>query len=358
MTGVGGHARADDSTDVRTRVFVATGNRIAVIDSRTNQSVDTLDVGLTPRLLALTPFSSPSPPVLAAADGRSGTLVLLDPGRKTQSRLTLTFPIRRIALSGDGTVLAASDLEGGHVALVRLADRHPLAAPPELGPVSDFLFVGDDATLAIAGERGTGLHDPRTGAWTPINVPPANLGRAPVLARSANGRRLFLRSADGGPVAIAETPGGRLLAPLPARPGAGLVTPSATGAYLLLTDERRHAMTIVHGDDLTPGADLPGATGMGRPYSGWFDSVAFVPTADSRLLIYDLWRLSVAGEIALPSPPGPGAVTADGSRLYLPLGADRSVAVIDTRTRRMVGRIVFDAPTEAVIVGGAYGLCH
>ena len=69
---------------------------------------------------------------------------------------------------------------------------------------------------------------------------------------------------------------------------------------------------------------------MATVYSGWFDTLALVPSRSERkLLIYDLDRLANGGEVSLRGTPGPGAVTPEGTKLYLALEGTHQVAVID-----------------------------
>jgi hypothetical protein len=98
---------------------------------------------------------------------------------------------------------------------------------------------------------------------------------------------------------------------------------------------------------------------MSSIYSGWFDEVAMVASAtEPKLLALDLDRLAPAGEIALPGVPGPGAVTADGAKLYVPIAGADAIAVIDMRNRRLLKTIAVDAAPSAAVVSRSFDVCH
>jgi hypothetical protein len=104
---------------------------------------------------------------------------------------------------------------------------------------------------------------------------------------------------------------------------------------------------------------LKGGAGMTTVHSGWFDTLALVPSAvERKLLVYDLDRLSRAPDITLPGSPGPGAVTQDGAKLYLALEDASKVAVIDLQ-RRVLLRTIAVAPNPvAAIMARSFDVCH
>ena len=118
------------------------------------------------------------------------------------------------------------------------------------------------------------------------------------------------------------------------------VFPTGFGGYLVVPDNSEKTVTVIANPSLTVAAMLKGATGMATVYSGWFDTLALVPSATERkLLVYDLDRLTQAPDIPLPGTPGPGAVTQDGAKLYLVLSDESKVAVVDLQLRKLVRTI-------------------
>jgi YVTN family beta-propeller protein len=104
---------------------------------------------------------------------------------------------------------------------------------------------------------------------------------------------------------------------------------------------------------------LEGTAEMATVYSGWFDTIALVPSStDRKLLVYDLDRLARAPDIALPGEPGSGAVTPDGAKLYVALEGAKQVAVIDLRTRKLARTIPTGSGPVAAIMGRSFDICH
>jgi len=98
---------------------------------------------------------------------------------------------------------------------------------------------------------------------------------------------------------------------------------------------------------------------MTTVHSGWFDTLALVPSATERkLLVYDLDRLSQAPDIPLPGSPGQGAVTQDGAKLYIALEDASKVAVIDLQRRRLLRTIAVASNPVAAIMAKSFDVCH
>ena len=76
-------------------------------------------------------------------------------------------------------------------------------------------------------------------------------------------------------------------------------------------------------------------------------------------MVYDLERMTRAGEIALPGTPETGVTTPDGAKLYVALSDTDQVAVIDVRARKLIATIdgVGDEPWGATMIG-ALNYCH
>lgn len=334
-------------------------NRIEVIDIDSDKIAGHVELDMIPSQIVV----SQSSPILAAADGRSDRIVLADLATGRTVSTSLAFPARRLLASADGQKLAVSDLDGGHVAVYGLPGGRLLAAIADLPPLSDLIFNGDGTSLLVAGKglRGLGVVDIAQARMTrtiPASTDPAqpSIGR---LARSANGRLIFALAASSDIVGVIDLRGAKPLAPIRSGMGTVSATPSGSGAYVLLANETKPSFAIFHGDDLSRGAELPAATGLGATYTGWFDSVAFVPSADRHaLLVYDLWHLSEDDDIPLPAASAPGTVTADGTKLFLPLPDKHAVAVVDARNRRLTRLIALDGTPNGVTVGAGYGICH
>jgi len=135
--------------------------------------------------------------------------------------------------------------------------------------------------------------------------------------------------------------------------------PTGFGGYLVVPDNSEKTVTIIATASLTVAAMLKGAAGMSTVYSGWFDTLALVPSATERkLLVYDLDRLARAPDIPLPGTAGPGAVTPDGAKLYLALQDASKVAVIDLQSRKLIRTIAVASNPVAAIMAKSFDVCH
>lgn len=338
--------------------FVTTGDtsQAIAIDTRSDRIAGQVDLGMVPSQILV----SPAAPVLVATNGQN--VVLADLARDRRASIPLAFPARRLLLSADGRRAGISDLTGGNLVIVSLPEGREELRVSGLPPMRDVMFAEDGRHILIASPElaGLGIVDLAQGKVSATITPsPPLAGGIAAFTRSPNGRRAFAIAAAGGPIGVFDLDQAKPLAQLAAGKGAVIAAPSGSGAYILIADEAARTFSIIHGDDLTQGAVLPIAGGLATVYSGWFDSVAFVPSRDRRsVLIYDLWRLAAAGEIALPDNPGPGAVTADGAKLYLPLAEKGAVAVIDAHNRRLATLIAISGRPTAVVVAAGYGICH
>jgi DNA-binding beta-propeller fold protein YncE len=332
-------------------VVLRDSTTVAVIDSRTDRIAGSLDIGLVPSQLVL----APTRPLLAATDGTSSRILLVDLATGGRTTIDLDFPARRLVVSPDGLRLAASDLDGGHLAILSFEDGHVLEPERRQSPMSDLVFAGDNTTLATAGPATVALLRPQ-GVDSTVATSGSPPGPAHLL-RSANGRQIFAHPGLGGPIAVIETRTGRAGTMIPAGPG--VLASSGSGSYLLVLDPAAATLSIVHGDDLSSGPVLPASTDMAAAYSGWFDSVAFVAGRHrASLLVFDLWRLDRTDDIPLPGVPGPGTVTTDGAKLYLPLELGGQIAMVDTRSRRLAATIAVPGHPVATVVAAGYGICH
>lgn len=353
-------ARAESFPDTGHLAFATQkgANWVTVIDTDADRIAGRVNLGLEPSQIEISQTS----PVLAATDGRSNSFILADLASGQAHAIPLAFPARRLLTSPDGQKIAAADLTGGHVAIFALPSGRPLGDLSGLPSLSDLIFSGDGANLIVAGDdiNGLGIVDIAQGKLTRTIASAAEgTDRITAITRSANGRLIFAPGEKSGRIRVIDLRTGKTLPAIEAGPGAVTATPSGSGAYLLVANETKHSFSIIHGDDLSPGADLSAATGLGPTYTGWFDSVAFVPSADRHsLLVYDLWRMSTGKEIPLPSAAGRGTVTADGTKLFLPLADKSAIAVIDARNRRLSSLIALDGPPTSVTVGAGYGICH
>ena len=78
-----------------------------------------------------------------------------------------------------------------------------------------------------------------------------------------------------------------------------------------------------------------------------------------KAIVIDLDQGNMLDEIKLPGRPEAGVTTPDGSKIYVALGDENAVAVIDAQARRVTALIadVGDHPWGAYMVG-TINYCH
>lgn len=321
---------------------------LTVLDITSDKPVGTLELGLAPSRIEVSKASRK----LAAIDGQSSRLVVADLAHGGKTELDLGFPAQRLALSPDGRRLAVADMVNGKLALVDLETNSVIARTDGLPPLRDLMFNAEGSRLYAAGSVLTVLD--LANALARHTLATAVTG----FTRSPDGHALFLKEPDGA-VTVLNAKTERPLARLPQPAGSPTPVPSATGAYLLLPDNSRQTLDLIHGDTLERGNSFPALPDLATAYTGWFDSVAVLPSpSQHKLMLIDLWRQSRLKDIDLPAAPLAGAVSADGAKLYLPLDGKAKLAIIDLRNRKLDSILTLPHPVKAAFLADSYGICH
>jgi YVTN family beta-propeller protein len=366
-------------------VFVPSGTEpfVSVVNRATGEMIGRISLPFVAAQLAV----SEGAHLLAAIDGSSKQLALVDLASGLSETIDLVLAPQRLVLSDSGLVLVAADLAAGAIAFVSLAEgagrSNAQSTLSVAAPIRDVLFGPDDSPLYIAadGLHGVGVADVISGNMI-TTIPVAGWGETPItgLTRSADGLVLYAARAGDFPL--------RLAAPQAWPPGAidgrsgdavvepasdqGLhatklavltdtarIFPTGYGRFLVAVDNRQKTVSFVATDSWKTVATLAGLDAMSTVYSGWFDEVAIVASAtEAKLLLVDLDTLTPAGTIALPGVPGPGGVAADGSKLYVPVASSGAIAVIDLQSRRLTATIPVDAAPSAAVLSRSFDVCH
>jgi DNA-binding beta-propeller fold protein YncE len=348
-------ARANEDTlDMTRAVFVSLAGQPAVstIDPDTDRVAGRIDTGLVPSQIEV----ASSIGKLLVIDGTSRQVNIVDLATGKIRKVGLDLVPTRLAVSPDGLTAALADTAAGQVVLMDLLRRRILGTTSNLPPLRDMLFSADSASVYLAGDR--------QGAIDVITVATGHLDTAIAtglphgslsLRRAPNGRRLFVQPDEGGSVGVLDLDHAGPLPPI----APGVAFPSATGAYLLVADNRLGTLTILRGGNALNASVLPASTGIGSIYTAWFDTVALVPSETTRtVLLYDLEAMRPAGSIALAAAVSRGAVTPDGQKLYLPLPEASQVAVINARDRLLSASIAVPGHPASIVLAGSYGVCH
>lgn len=350
-----GRAAEGFADGVRT-VFVAARetSHVGVIDARDDRLVATLDLGLVPSQVEI----AGEPARLAALDGASTRLALVAVENGALTTVPLDFVPTRLLVAGRH-VVAAAPAEGA-LAVVDVQTGR-VSVQGRIAPFRDVQPVSDGARLLVAPEAGENLLllDLATLAVVAEVAPPRpGLGGFSSLARSPGGRVVYARAATAPVVLAVDAVAGRVAGEITAGPGTARAYTNAMGITVFLPDSAARSIAVVPAS-LKGGAVLAGEDGMSAVYSGWFDTVAFIPsTATGSVVVVDQQGGFRGDDIILGARPGRGAVTPDGRKLYLPLVDANRVAIIDAETRRLAGYVTLPFQPGVALMARTFGLCH
>jgi DNA-binding beta-propeller fold protein YncE len=347
--------------DVSRCVFVPSAEQpaITVVDGADNAVVGTLPIGILPQQVGI----SRTEAKLIATDARSHSFVALDLLDRGIERINLPHRAERLTLGANGRLLAVADVAAGRITLVDLRGGGIQRSIDGLPPLRDMLFVEQDGYLFVAAEgwAGIAVFDVNTAVLTQWIQPFRSSARSEIvaMARTPNGRTVVIQQQADDPPSIIDVESRRAIAELGRSAATDRVVTSGTGALLFVPDNAASTLSVFRADKPAAATILPAAKGMGAIYSAWLDSVAFVASAPRRqLLLYDLDNLRPAGALDLAGVPGQGGVSADSTKVYVPLTDPAALAVIDGQSRRVVATVPMPATPLAAIVPGGWGICH
>lgn len=340
-----GAAGAAGFNDGVHHVFVASreSGRVTVIDSRDDTVIGALDLGLIPSQLETTGETGR----LLAVDGVSPRVAVAVLDSAAVGAVDVDFVPTRLAISGDGALAVAAAPEAGRLAVIDLR-RAEVVARDRRAPFRDVAAAGD--RLVLAPDNGLDILDLAT--LRPLSHVPgrsyASLSRAP------STRVVYARALAEPVVAAVDVRAAKL---------AGEVATSAPRAYtnaigitMLLPEADQVAVLPA---SLKGGVRLQGEAGVTGIYSGWFDTVAFLPSAVSRkVMVVDQPSASRGADIVLGAVPGRGTVTPDGRKLYLPLIDTNRVAIIDAEKRVLSGYVALPERPSMALMARTFGICH
>ncbi|WKW51932.1 hypothetical protein [Rhodomicrobium lacus] len=343
---------SDGLANVQRLVFVAGRDTTSVVAVRTDTDtlVGGIDLGVVPRGIQV----SEALAKLVAIDGKSPGVFVADLASGFVSVVPLRFVPVRLVLTTDGrTAIAAKD-ETGEIALLDLAALREKVRIDGPTGIRDLMARRDGRSIFIAAEsvEGVAVYNVSTGKRTSI------IGRrqASALARSLVGHDGFALSAEDARDARFVTRFDMETGAFSEMPGRGAAIYPAI-RWLLLPDPASRTVDLLPLDGGRKPTRFGADASVYAAYSGLFDTVAFVPGAKS-VFVYDLDRLKPLDEISLPGAPGPGVVTPESTKLYLPVADARELLVIDAASRAVAGRIKLDFSPSLAVMAGGYGVCH
>lgn len=365
-------ALATGFADVSRYVFVP--NRasadVAVIDTRDDRVVARLPVGNVPHQVAV----SDTLGLLVASNTADDTISVID---LATGALRATLPLddepEHMELSPAGDLLAVGNIGAGTLSLVSLRAMRELARVEGLHEPHNMTFSPDGARIYVAnlGADFVSVVDVATARIVDeiaVGEPKAvaHAGEDPEyqgvinITRTPDGRLGFAAYGEGNRLAVLDLRTGERLETIELGELPWRAYTTADGRYMIVPNNGDETVSVISVPERRELARLPGAADMTGVNTGWFETTAFIISrGENRLVVLDLVEMKWAGEIPLPGTPETGVTTPDGTRLYVALSDMDAVAVIDTRSRRLLRMIeaVGDEPWGTFMVG-ALNYCH
>lgn len=372
LAAVGGAPLAFAHEDISHYLYVA--NRasadVAVIDSRTDQIVARIAVGNTPHQVVV----SAALGKLVVSNTDDNTVSIIDARSfETEATVALDVAPEHMALSPNGETLAVGNIGAGTVSLLSLAENRETARIEGLFEPHNLTFSRDGALLYVAnlGANHVSVIDVAAGALIeeiPVADPTAVGSRVAGesyqgiinVTATLDGRLGFAVHGESGSLAVIDLTSRKIvkrvaLGGLPWRAFA-----SADGRYMVTPNNGDRTVSVISTETLEVVAILPGAADMtGVNFDRDGTTAYVVSRGENKLVVLDLAAMEWLGEIALPSSPETAVVTPDGDKLYVALNGSGQVAVIDTRSRKLVGTIDdVGAEPWGTTMAGAANYCH
>ena len=342
-------------------IFVAnrTSAEIAVIDARSDEVVERLDLETKPESFLL----SSSLGLLVAAHPARRRLSIFDLTSKRIAEVIETgFRPELIQLNDDGDLLAAADPEAGRLLLAGLDGRGLRLELDGLPGPSDLVFDREGARLFVASGRESRIDvvSLAEGRVTQVIDLGAGLPGIADLVRTPGGGTALALHGQGGEVSVIDLPKAEPVAKL-RLPGPALRGfPASNSQFFLIPNGRDGSVSSISTWSHRETARLPAAPGVQGVSLGMFDTLGFAISRSHRKAVaLDLQDGHRAKTLELPGTPETGISAEAGTKLYVALSSSDQVAVIDLMRRRLLRLIdgVGDQPW-AVNRAGGLSYCH
>ena len=345
---------------------------VAVIDTASDEVIARVPVGQVPHQVVVADDVGK----LVASNTHDNTVSIVDlQSLETLATLALDQEPEHMELSPNGEVLAVGNIAAGTVSLVSLAEHRELARVDGLiephnltfSPNGKLLYVanlGADHVSVVDVAQGRVVSVIAVADPTPVaaveGAPNAEYQGIINVTATPDGKLGFAAHGEGNTLTVIDlerqSPVKRIaLGELPWR-----AYSTADGRTMIVPNNGDQTVSVIDTGTLEVVATLPGGEDMTGVNTGWFETTAFVISrGEDKAIVLDLKSLEKVGEIALPGTPETGVTTPDGTKLYVALSAANRVAVIDTRSRKLIKMIdgVGEEPWGATMVG-ALNYCH
>jgi YVTN family beta-propeller protein len=312
-------------------------------------------LNLTTVVLAGALAFHPAPAASQSAQGRTGTLVVLNKGESTATfvdvasgEVLATLPTgqgpHELAMTRDGRRAVSTDYSRGNsltvfdVEALRVERTIDLSAYPS--PHGAFFLPGD-SILAVSSEASRNVVLVRVADGTVAGAISTEAGGSHMVAVTGDGSTLFTGDMQANTVSRLDVASGAKTGsfPVAARPEAITVSRDGTQVWVGSNDEG--TVSVV---DPSTGQVTTPLSGFGWPYRILIvESRDLVVLPDLRTHRVRFVRYSDRSELGRLDFPDEGpqgvALTADEGTLFLSLSRAGEVAVIDLSTREVVRRI-------------------
>ena len=342
-------------------IFVAnrTSAEIAVIDARTDQVVERLDLGSKPESFLL----SGSLGLLVAAHPEEQRLSILDlASKRVVEVIDAGFRPELIQLNGDGDLLAAADPGSGRLLLTGLDGRELRQEIDGLPAPGDLVFDRDGGRLFVASgsESRIDVVSLAEGRVTEVIDLGAGLPGIADLVRTPGGGTALALHGQSGEVSVIDLPKAEAVATLHL-PGPALRGfPASNSRFFLIPNGQDGSVSSVSAESHRETARLPAAPDVQGVNLGMFDTLGFAISRSGRQAVaLDLQDGRRVKAFDLPGTPETGVSAEAGTKLYVALSSSDQIAVIDLMHRRLL-RLIDDVGEQPWAVNRAGGLsyCH
>jgi YVTN family beta-propeller protein len=343
--------------DLGQYVFVpgVRSSKVAVIDTRTNQVITDVDLGITPTQILI----SRDEAQVIAIDGATPRIMALAAASQTLRQIDLPVTPRQITLASNGWRVAAIDTAAGRIAIIDLTGSQAVTVLDGFIDLKDAMFGGQDGLLYVATGHAPAVSIVDIGSAQKTGEMKTLAGTGlKSLARLPDGRRILASPNGVGPLTILDAESGATVGHIDLGHATDTVVPSGTGAYVFIPDPLSSTVTVAQMDGPHAVTAFPGVPGVSSAYPTWLDSIVFLAGPGLELAAFDLGTTRALNRIALPGKPVAGAVTVDSQFLYLPVSDPAKLLVLDGQKGTIVTSLDLPRAPSAAIIPGGLGVCH
>lgn len=303
------------------------------------------------------PYATSNLPTQQAPAGLTGTLVVTNKSPSTltiidvgSGRTLATLPTgqgpHEVVLSSDGRIAVVTDYSGqpGRTLSVYDVPARRLTRTIDLGQYTrphGIVFLPGDSLVAVTSETTGNVVVVNVIAGAIRKVVPTQGAGSHMVGVTADGRRAFTGNMQSNTVSELDLTAGTFVRswPVPAVPEAINVTPDGREVWVGSNETGR--VTVV---EPATGTTRTAAEGLGWPYRILYSpdgaTVLLPDMRRNELRIVERSTHRELGRVAFPQAGPQGiTITPDGRYAFQSLSREARVAIVDLRTRTVVGHL-------------------